>query len=294
MRMKLSNSPLRDHVSTRTLRAGRTKHLALSALGVCAALSIPGTAAADGDIRAAYAVTFAGLPFANATLDLALRGSGYTARVAYRTAGASRLLSNAAGSAASSGAYKNGRLVPSAFDLEHRNGQRRQKVSLGMTEGAVKTMTVDPPLELTSGQLPIEPKHLTAIADPLSALLISAVKVDGKSPASPCDRTLSVVDGLRRYDARLEPQSTGNTTMKGFAGPTTICRVALTPVAGMIGGSNSRLADAGPIDITFGRANRLDLYLPISLQARTGYGAVSVVLTDFADDVQTAATPRPN
>jgi hypothetical protein len=48
--MKLSNSALRDHVSTRTSRAGRTKHLALSVLGVCAALSIPGTAAADGDI----------------------------------------------------------------------------------------------------------------------------------------------------------------------------------------------------------------------------------------------------
>lgn len=270
------------------------KHLKVSALCVGAAMSISGAAVADGDIRASYAVTFARLPFASATLDLALRGNGYTARVAYRTVGASRILSNAAGSAASSGAYKNGRLVPAAFDLEHRNGQRRQKVSLGMTDGVVKTMTVDPPLELTSGQLPIEPKHLTAIADPLSALILSAAKVDGKPPAGPCDRTLSVVDGMRRYDVKLEPQSTGTTAIKGFAGPTMICRVALTLVAGMIGGSNSRLAEAGPIDITFGRISRLDLYLPISLQARTGYGAVSVVLTDFADDIQTAATSRPN
>src|SRR5262245_24418876 len=114
------------------------KLLTLSALGICTILSIPSAALADGDIRATYAVTFARLPFAGATLDLALRGNGYTARVAYRTAGASRMLSNAMGSAASSGAYKNGRFVPAAFDLEHRNGQLRQKVSLGMADGAVK------------------------------------------------------------------------------------------------------------------------------------------------------------
>jgi hypothetical protein len=280
------------------LRVSRAIRPALSGLGACwVSLAISGTAAADGDIRASYAIAFAGLPFANATLDLAVRGSVYTARVTYRTAGPTRLLSDAAGVATSDGAYKGGRLTPAVFNLDHRNGRRRQKVALGMADGVVRTMTVDPPLVLTSDQPPIEAKHLSAIADPLSALIISAVRGEGKTESGACDRTLSILDGLRRYDVRLEPQATGSTTQKGFSGPTTICRVVLKPLAGLIGGgreTNSGVANAGvsQIDVTFGRINVLDLHIPMSLQARTQYGAVSVTLTEFADGDQKPGAPR--
>ncbi|MHB0770077.1 DUF3108 domain-containing protein [Bradyrhizobium sp. 5.13L] len=262
--------------------------LALSGLGACwALLAIPGPAAADGDIRASYAVTLVGLPLANATLDLAVRGNIYTARVTYQSTGATRLLSDAAGVAASSGAYRDGRLIPAGFDLDYRNGRRRQKVTLGMAEGVVKTMTIDPPLALTSDQPAIEPRHLNAIADPLSALLIPAGRGEAKAQADACDRTLPILDGLRRYDIRLEPHATGSTDRKGFLGPTTICRVVLKPLAGMIGeGANARAAgaDASQIEVTYGRAVALDLHVPISLRAQTRYGALNVALREFADD----------
>lgn len=269
-------------------RAGMMR-LALSGLGACWALiAVPSPAAADGDIRASYAVTLVGLPLANATLDLAVRGNLYTARVTYQSTGATRLLSDAAGVAASSGAYRDGRLIPAGFDLDYRNGRRRQKVTLGMAEGVVKTMTIDPPLALTPDQLAIEPGHLNAIADPLSALLIPA---RDRAQADACDRTLSILDGLRRYDIRLEPHATGSTDRKGFSGPTTICRVVLKPLAGMIGGgANARAAgaEASQIEVTYGRAVALDLHVPISLRALTRYGAVNVALGEFADDA-----PKP-
>lgn len=269
----------------------------ISGLGTCwLLLAGPGTAAAaDSNIRASYAITFAGLPFANATFDLAVRGNAYTARVSYRTAGATSLLTDAAGVATSNGAYAGGRFVPAGFDLEYRNGRRKQKVVLGIAEGAVKTMTVDPPLVLTSDQSPIEARHLTAIADPLSALLVSAVKIEGKLQAGACDRTLSILDGLRRYDVRLEPQAAGTTSQQGFSGPTTICRVVLKPLAGMMGGgANPRpaSAEAPQIDVTFGRVSVLDLHMPISLQARTQYGPVRVTLTEFADGTAKSGASR--
>ncbi|MBR0957241.1 DUF3108 domain-containing protein [Bradyrhizobium japonicum] len=276
-------------------RAGMMR-LALSGLGACwVVLAIPGPAAADGDIRASYAVTLVGLPLANATLDLAVRGNVYTARVTYQSAGATRLLSDAAGVAASSGAYRDGRLIPAGFDLDYRNGRRRQKVTLGMTEGVVKTMTIDPPLELTSDQPAIEAKHLNAVADPLSALLIPAGRGEDKAQIDACDRTLSILDGLRRYDVRLELQATGSTDRKGFSGPTTTCRVVLKPLAGRIGGgANARAAGADPsqIEVTYGRAVTLDLHVPISLRAQTRYGAVSVALREFADGGPKPGAPR--
>lgn len=263
-----------------------TMRVALCGLGASwVLLAVPSPAAADADIRATYAVTLVGLPLANATLDLAVRGNLYTARVTYQSSGATRLLSDAAGVAASSGAYKDGRLVPAGFDLDYRNGKRRQKVTLGMAEGVVKTMTIDPPLELTSDQPAIEAKHLNAVADPLSALLIPAGRGEDKAKGDACDRTLSILDGLRRYDIRLEPQATGSTDRKGFIGPTTTCRVVMKPLAGIIGGVNARAGGADPaqIEVTYGRAAALDLHVPILLRAQTRFGAVNVALREFAD-----------
>lgn len=269
--------------------------LALSGLGACwVVLVIAGPAAADGDIRASYDVTLIGLPLANATLDLAVRGTVYTARVTYQSAGATRLLSDASGVATSNGAYKDGRLLPAVFDLDHRNGRRRQKVSLGMSEGVVKTMTIDPPLELTSDQPAIEAKHLNAVADPLSALLIAPGRGVDKTQIDACDRTVSILDGLRRYDVRLERQATGSTDRKGFSGPTTTCRVVLKPLAGMIGGGANAAsgADPGQIEVTYGRTAALDLHVPISLRAQTRFGAVSVALREFAEGDAKPRSPR--
>jgi hypothetical protein len=270
--------------------------LALSGLGACwVVLVIAGPAAADGDIRASYDVTLIGLPLANATLDLAVRGTVYTARVTYQSAGATRLLSDASGVATSNGAYKDGRLLPAVFDLDHRNGRRRQKVSLGMSEGVVKTMTIDPPLELTSDQPAIEAKHLNAVADPLSALLIAPGRGVDKTQIDACDRTVSILDGLRRYDVRLERQATGSTDRKGFSGPTTTCRVVLKPLAGMIGGganASASGADPGQIEVTYGRTAALDLHVPISLRAQTRFGAVSVALREFAEGDAKPRSPR--
>ena len=260
-------------------------------------LGASGASAAEGDLRASYSVSFAGLPLANATLHVALRGSTYSAQVDYQVSGALRLLSDSAGVASSAGTHNAGRFVPTEFNLDHRSGSRRQKVKLGMTDGVVKTMAVDPPPALEANQIPIEPKHLVAIMDPLSAFLLGTATIEGRAQGRVCDRSLSIFDGLRRYDVRLEQQGTGATVQKGFAGSTTVCRAVFQPVAGRIGEANrargaSPSSDVDQITITFGQTSTIDLYLPISIQAQTRLGAVGVLLTAFSADPARSAASR--
>ena len=266
------------------------------AFGIClTVLAASGASAADGNVHAAYAVSFAGLPLANATLYVALRGSTYAARVDYRVSGAMRLLSAAAGAASSTGTHKGGRFVPTGFDLDHRSGSRRQKVKLDIADGAVKTMWVDPPAVPDSNQTPIESKHLIAIVDPLSAFLMAPGKVEGSTQAGPCDRALSILDGLSRYDVKLEQQGTGTIVQKGLAGSTTVCRVVLKPVAGQIGEvdrGRSASPDSDQILVTFGRVSTMDLYVPVSVQAQTQFGAASVALTEISVDSARSAASR--
>ena len=145
--------------------------------------------------------------------------------------------------------------------------------------------------------LPRQPKHLVAIVDPLSAFLLGAATIEGRAPGGVCDRTLSIFDGLRRYDVKLEQQGTGTTVQKGLAGSTTVCRAVFQPVAGRIGEGN-RARGASPssgvdqITITFGRTSIMDLYIPISIQAQTRFGAASVLLTAFGVDPARSAASR--
>ncbi|QOZ08142.1 hypothetical protein XH96_11820 [Bradyrhizobium sp. CCBAU 51765] len=292
-------------VSSTALRAKRTSSRLTSRVGRAAlvfgmwlvAFGAPSASAAEGDVRASYAVSFAGVPLANVTLHVALRGSTYAAQVDYQVSGAMRLLSNSAGIASSNGTHNAGHFVPTEFDLDHRSGSRRQKVKLGMTDGVVKTMVVDPPLALDSNQTAIEPKHLVAIVDPLSAFLMGAAKIEGRAQGGVCDRALSIFDGLRRYDVKLEHQGTGTTVQKGLGGSTTICRAVFKPVAGGIGEgdrarSSSPNSNVDQITITFGRTSTMDLYIPVSIQAQTRLGAVSVLLTAFSADSARSADSR--
>jgi hypothetical protein len=264
----------------RSSLAGLGTYVVLSSLSYSAA-------AADIDIQAVYEVTFAGLAVANANLSFAVRGSSYTARINYRTSGAARLMSSATGEAVSRGAYKSGRLMPATFDLDHRGGQRVQKVALVMTGGAVKVMTLDPPVDPKSDRVPIEVEHLKNIVDPVSAILISAVGTDGKTEIRVCDRSLPIFDGLRRYNIELDQKATGISSRGAFLGQVTTCQLRWTPLAGGVRSDNgtlptSRNGELGEITMTFGLVNAVNVYVPVSASAKIGYGALEVRLAQFS------------
>ena len=271
----------------------------LAGLGTYVLLSsLPrSAAAADVDIQAVYEVTFAGLAVANANLSVAVRGSVYTARINYRTSGAAGLLSGANGEAVSTGAYKSGRFIPATFDLDHRGRQRVQKVALVMTGGAVKVMTLDPPVDPKSDRVPIEVEHLKNIVDPVSAILISAVGTDGKTEIRACDRTLPIFDGLRRYNIELDQKATGISSRVTFPGQVATCQLRWTPLAGDVRSDNGTLpmtrnGEFGEIIMTFGLVDTVNVYVPVSVSAKIDYWALEVRLTQFSSSEAKIETAR--
>ena len=239
-------------------------------------------AAADGNIRATYELSFLGVPFVVVNLDIAVRNSIYTVRIDYQASGAGRIASDATGEAISRGYYRNGRFIPATFVFDRKGGERPQKVELAMTGGDVKTMTLDPPAGPLPDRLPIEPEHLKHVIDPLSAFLVPAVKADGKTAADVCDRTLPIFDGLRRYDVGLS--SIDGPGVAGFAGPTKACQIRLTLIAGQARDGQASRPAFQPQDIvvTFGLIKAVEIFVPLSISAKTSYGTVQVRLKQFA------------
>ncbi|MCP3446070.1 DUF3108 domain-containing protein [Bradyrhizobium sp. CCGUVB14] len=243
--------------------------------------------AADSDIRTKYEVTLAGLTIAHAEVIFAVRGKDYSVRTNYRTSGAARLMGSATGEAVSSGTYKNGILAPSKFDLDHRGSQRVQKVALVMSGGTVDKLIVDPPLDQGTQRAPIEPEHLKNIIDPLSGLLVSGVKADGKSDIGACDRTVPVFDGVRRFDITLKRKETPAATHGPFTGPLTACELRITPIAGeMRSGSGPQAGmparSLSETELTFGFVDAQKFYIPVSLSAKLGFATLQARLTQYS------------
>jgi len=243
--------------------------------------------AADSDVRAKYEVTLAGLTIVHADVTFAIRGNSYSVRTNYRTSGAARLMSSATGEAVSSGTYKNGLLAPAKFDLDHRGSQRVQRVALVMSGGTVDKLTVDPPLDQASLRAPIEPEHLKNIIDPLSGLLASGVRADGKSEIGACDRTVPVFDGVRRFDIALKKKETPVATRGPFTGPLTACELRITPIAGEMRNGNGPQAgmanrSLGETELIFGFVDAQKIYLPVSLSAKLGFTTLQARLTQYS------------
>jgi len=265
------------------ISAIRASVTACGAVPLVIAANLPALAA-DGEVRAKYEATLAGLTIAYADVVLAIRGNTYSVRTSYRTSGTARLMSSATGEAVSSGTYNSGSLVPATFDLDHRGSQRVQKVALVMSAGTVDKLTIDPPVDQASQQAPIEPAHLKNIVDPLSALLASGVRVDGTSEVGVCDRTVPVFDGVRRFDLALKRKERPAATPGPFKGPLTACELRLTPVAGEVRSSQAGMPNRalGATEMTFGFLDAQKIYIPVSLSAKLGFATLQARLTQFA------------
>lgn len=148
-------------------------------------------------------------------------------------------------------------------------------------------MTLDPPVDPKSDRVPIEVEHLKNIVDPVSAILISAVGTDGKTEIRACDRSLPIFDGLRRYNIELDQKATGISSRVTFPGQVATCQLRWTPLAGDVRSDNrtlptTRNGEFGEIIMTFGLVDTVNVYVPVSVSAKIGYGALEVRLTQFS------------
>lgn len=245
-------------------------------------------AAADGKIRANYEVTLAGLTIAYAETLIVMKGETYSFRVNYRISGAGRLLGSATGEAVSSGTHRQGRLFPFTFAIAHQGSHRTQKITLVMDKGAVKTMTIDPPVKPGSWGAQITPEHLKSIVDPLSALFVPAASADEKGEDGLCDRTIPVFDGLRRFDVALARKQTRVAKHSPYVRALTACELRITPIAGEMRGARDSQAVTpnraqGEIEVTFGAVNVPNMYIPVLLSAKIGHATLHLRLKDLAN-----------
>jgi hypothetical protein len=144
-----------------------------------------------------------------------------------------RLFSGGEGTGASRGSVVNGQLVPASFVMNIASSRRASEVRIALKDGAVKELSVSPPIEPDPERVPLRETHRRGVTDPMTATLIRvASNGDPLTPGS-CERTVPVFDGRMRFDLRLAYKRMERVqAAKGYAGPALVCAIYFSPIAG--------------------------------------------------------------
>lgn len=200
------------------------------------AASLPGSSAqAQGKLDARYEVTLAGIPVGKGAWVIDIADDQYSASASGGTTGLLKAFAGGSGTGAAVGRIVNGALVPANYSATTTSSKKSEAIAMTLAAGNVKDFTIDPEPPVDPDRIPITDAHKKSVFDPMTGSLL---RVPGTGdPLSPdsCRVATPIFDGRMRYDLKLDFKRMETVKAeKGYHGPTLVCAVYFTPVAGYI------------------------------------------------------------
>jgi hypothetical protein len=240
------------------------------------ALDTASTTHVDAD----FTIYVGGLLFIKGKFAAILGPSGYSVTTDMGTAGAARTFYPAEYRLASEGSLEEARIRPAHYVSDTWSRHSARKVSMSYDGDGMPRMTAEPPYE--PGDLAdVMPYQQLGTQDPVSAFVMPVVQ--GQNP---CERSIAVFDGRRRYDLKLSYEGEKKKTPRGLSGPMTavVCNIKYVPVApveqrkftNMLRRNDDMKVWLVPFD--GGR-----VYMPVRFQLRTPLGGAVMELADVRE-----------
>lgn len=257
--------------------------LLVSAIGLSAAQ-------AEGKLEAHYVASVAGIPIGSGTWMIDIGESRYVAAANGSTTGLLRIFIGGQGTSAARGAILGGRLVPSTYAATISTLDSSSTARLTLSDGNVKSADVEPPVDKNPERVPLTRAHEQGVLDPMTATLLRVHGNGNPLKAEACDRTLPIFDGRLRYDLALAYKRMDAVhAEKGYSGPTVVCSVTFSPLAGHIPSRTvlKYLAKQTDIEVWLVPISGTRVLVPFRAEGPTPIGKAVLQATQFV------ATPNP-
>ncbi len=252
-----------------------------------------GETRADG-LKAAYAITLAGLSVGDASLSVTSTASTYRAGLGMRLSGLAGLLTGARGAAVSVGAIAGGRPIPLSYAITTSNGHASRTVRMSLKGGSVAVVEVKPPLDLVEDRVPVTSANKINVMDPISALVMPVPRAEKPLDPAGCDRNLAVFDGVARFDVALSYARTSTVSLPGYSGSALTCSARYIPIAGHRTSlkSTSFMAENRDMEVTLAPLGGSLVLLPVKIAVRTLFGMLVIDATSIGPAEENSA-PKP-
>jgi hypothetical protein len=113
-----------------------------------------------------------------------------------------------------------------------KSSSEQRTVRMGITDGKVAELQVDPPVEPKPDRVPVKEADKKGIVDPMSALLMPALTAKSLTDPDNCNRTIPVFDGASRMNVVLTYAETKKVEVPGYSGPVLVCNARYVPISG--------------------------------------------------------------
>jgi uncharacterized protein DUF3108 len=249
-------------------------------------------AAPSSQLQMAMTIYAAGITIGKVDMDATIRGGEYHVVSNLNTSGVVNAFWKSQIQATSSGKIGIKTLEPALYDsFDTNHASHKQEVSLSYESGSPPHLYAQPAYKTRGYEVPPEQQKDTL--DPLSAVmfLTSGVAVSAENP---CDVTMPVFDGRRRYNVELSKVSNTNISMDNglYRGHGVLCSVKYRQLAGFKPNIIKQNESFPPIQAWIAVfpssvAGR-NYVVPLKVWANTPYGLVTVVANSLKID---GATP---
>lgn len=238
-------------------------------------------------LEARYAISMTGIRVGESAWTVRIEADRYSASATGGSVDLMNVLVHGEGAARVSGSIKDGTLIPAEFSSQLVEDGEKSNLKMTFEEGVLTAVKTDAPPP-GPDRVPLTQSHVTAVTDPLTALLISEQSDGGTTPhKESCNRTLAIFDGRRRYDLvlsfkRVEPKVEPKQE-KQLAGPVLVCNVILHPIAGHRASSMIMKYVTGrrDMEIAFAPIAGTNVLAPFRLMVPTLLGTMAVQAVSF-------------
>ncbi len=231
------------------------------------------------NLKVDYAIALGGFDLGTADVEAKIDDGAYELDAFIKTEGIAEQFFETTFALESQGVFSGNRVKPARFVSTYHDADSSRRVELTYPNRGAPVMAAEPAYGDGFGPH-VQLNDVLMTQDPVSALLLPT----RSATASPCDRSLPLFDGRRRYDLQLRED--GMTEINGeesaYTGPALRCTVGMLPVAGYERKTLIKLlAREDSIRVWLAPLEGSDVWVPVRLTLRTPFGGAVMRATRF-------------
>jgi hypothetical protein len=259
--------------------------LAFAAVGMMAALVWAAGARADA-VHVTYRVSLIGLPIGAVNLNADLTPTSYSIQGDAKATGLARILANARGASAGTGAIVQGHVSPATFATIAADSKMTRTIRMALAGNAVTGVEISPPFDEKPDRVPLGPGDEKGVVDPVGAVIIPAPASGPIVSPAACDRKVPIFDGYTRFDIDLTYVGERRVATKGYEGPVVVCAARYVPIAGHRRDrpATKFMAENKDLEVWLAPIEKDRVLIPFRVSVRTMIGTTVVEATEFRID----------
>lgn len=235
-----------------------------------------------------FSVRFTGIVIGRATFKISFDDSSYSLEGSGKTSGLVEWMAPASGTVKSSGILLENALKPKTHKASvFEKRKKPESVLLSFSDHAVANVKFETVKKkkprIAPKYVPVETRHMAAVIDPASSLIVPLSGEDAKDGAKVCNQKFPIFDGETRYDIKLSYKSTKPIKTDGYDGHVYVCKMRYVPVAGHKKNHRSvrEMAANKNMEIWLAPMQGVSVFTPIKIFVGTKYGNFTALPTYF-------------